>query len=275
MSPRPVLVVQHEDACPPGHLAAWAREAAVTLDVRRCHDGEDLPATLSEHSGMVLLGGEMSAYDDARFPWLTAAKSLVIQAVISTVPFLGVCLGHQLAAVALGGRVAAHPHGPIRGVQRVGLLPSARQDPLARLLPADSMLLHWNSDVVVGLPGGASVLALDGTGHVQMVRFGEQAWGVQGHPEAGPDIVTVWGRTGSSHECGPATAGHPPLLDTDGVLAQIADAGPLLVSAWSGPAGAFFAATRAPGAGRAGRSVLPLVPPPTEESGGHTHVHRR
>ncbi len=102
----PVLVVQHEEACPPGRLLRWAAEAGVSLDVRECHRGNALPASLRDHGGLIVLGGQRGVYDDVRHPWLVPAKSLVVQSVLHEVPFLGVSLGHQLAGLALGGRGA-------------------------------------------------------------------------------------------------------------------------------------------------------------------------
>lgn len=264
--PRPVLVIQHEDGCPPGLLAPWAERTGVALDVRLCHRGESLPFSLGEHGGLILLGGDMGAYDDARFPWLTAAKSLVIQSVIQSVPFLGLCLGHQLAAVALGGRVSVRPEGPRRGVFAVRMLPEAAQDPLVGELDGHAAMLHWNSDIVTTAPGGATVLARDDQGHVQILRFAEQAWGIQGHPEVDAGIVSGWRRkTGSA----PA----PQVDTTEEVVAAVAAREAHLARTWRPVAERFFAATRRPGPGPGGRAVVPLPPPPSTPYRGHIH-HR-
>jgi GMP synthase (glutamine-hydrolysing) len=60
----PVLVVQHEDACPPAWLGEWLTAGGLTLDVRRPYAGEALPESMSAHSGLVVLGGSMGAYDE-------------------------------------------------------------------------------------------------------------------------------------------------------------------------------------------------------------------
>ena len=81
MSTQPILVVEHEAQCPPGWLGEWLAEAGAEVDVARPYAGDRLPGDLSGHSGMLVLGGEMGAHDDADFEWLTDVKELVRSAV--------------------------------------------------------------------------------------------------------------------------------------------------------------------------------------------------
>ena len=192
MATDPVLVIQHEDACPPAWLGEWLTAAGVSLDVRRPYAGQRLPDSLVDHAGLVVLGGSMGAYDDAEHPWLTPTKALLRQAVAGRVPTLGVCLGHQLASVSLGGAVARHPHG-----RQVGLLPvrwtsAAADDPLFGAIPRDARAVQWNNDVVVEPPLAARLVAGTGRGGPQVLRLGPRAWGVQFHPEVDLSIVSRW-----------------------------------------------------------------------------------
>ena len=98
-------MVQHETICPPGWVGDWLVEAGATLDVRHPYAGDDLPATLDDHDALVVLGGSMGANDDADHAWLARVKALVREAAERAVPTWGICLGHQLCAVALGGEV--------------------------------------------------------------------------------------------------------------------------------------------------------------------------
>jgi GMP synthase (glutamine-hydrolysing) len=100
-----ILVVQHEDQCPPAWFGRWLGEAGCDLDVRRPYAGSPLPDDLARHDAVLVLGGHMGAYDDQEFPWLTQVKVLVREAVTTAVPTFGICLGHQLITVALGGAV--------------------------------------------------------------------------------------------------------------------------------------------------------------------------
>ncbi len=88
--PLPLLVVEHEAQCPPGWFGEWLAEAGALLDVRRPYAGHPLPPDLRSHAGMLVLGGDMGAYDDATHPWLTDVKRLVLDAVADSTPVLGI-----------------------------------------------------------------------------------------------------------------------------------------------------------------------------------------
>jgi GMP synthase (glutamine-hydrolysing) len=197
---RPVLVVQHAAVCPPARVGSWLSEAGCELEVVRPYAGRRLPADLSGHAGLLVLGGEMSAYDDLAAPWLPAIRRLLAQAVQQQVPTLGICLGHQLLAVACGGRVTGSPIGQQGGTPAVGRMPAAASDPLFAAVPTGAVAPHWNNDVVAELPPGAVELTRTAAG-VQAMRVGELAWGVQCHPEADLDAVRSWATAdvGSGH----------------------------------------------------------------------------
>ena len=192
----PVLVVQHEDACPPAWVGEWLVEAGLELDVRRPYAGEPLPRDLSGHAGLLVLGGAMDADDDAGHPWLAEVKELLRDAAGRSVPTLGICLGHQLCAAALGGRVERNPRGQQIGVLDVGWTDAAADDPLTGGLPRPAGAVQWNNDIVVEAPPGTVVLAATPTGELQAARFAPRMWGLQWHPEAGEAVVSVWADSG-------------------------------------------------------------------------------
>jgi len=184
--------------CPPGWVGEWLLDAGATLDVRRPYAGETLPDDLTDHDAFVVLGGSMGANDDADFPWLTRVKHLVRRAAATEVPTLGICLGHQLGAVALGGRVERNPRGQQVGVLDVGWTAESAADPLLGPFAAatspgrPTRAVQWNNDLVVETPPGTAVLAHTPHDEVQAARFAPTVWGVQWHPEAGEEIVRVW-----------------------------------------------------------------------------------
>jgi GMP synthase (glutamine-hydrolysing) len=188
-----LLVVQHQDTCPPALFAGWLTDAGLSLDVRRPYRGEPLPVDMGDHAGLLVLGGSMGAHDDAEHAWLPLTKALLRHAVEVASPTLGICLGHQLAAVALGGTSRPNPAGQTAGVRPIGWCADTSADPLfAPLADSDALAPHWNSDIVTDLPENAEVLARTGDGAPQVLRLGPRAWGVQFHPEVDHAVVSVW-----------------------------------------------------------------------------------
>ncbi len=189
-----LLVVEHEAGAPAGWLGDELEAAGCALDVRRPYAGDALPGVEATGSldGVVVLGGSVAAWDDVAAPWLPDTRTLVRAAEAAGVPTLGICLGHQLAAKALGGDAAPNPAGATVAVLPVCWSGEAADDPLFADVVGTAVGVHWNNDVVAALPPGARVLASSPDGAVQAARLGRHVWGVQFHPEAGPDIVGRW-----------------------------------------------------------------------------------
>src|SRR5680860_505035 len=227
-----VLVVQHEDDCPPAWIGEWLVEAGCTLDVRRPYAGDDLPAELGEHDALLVLGGAMGANDDAAHAWLAPTRELVRKAVRRALPTLGICLGHQLVAVALGGEVGPNPGGQQLGLLPLGWTTAARQDDLTSGLVRTGFGVHWNDDVVLRTPDGTVVPARSPEGELQVSRFAPTVWGVQLHPEVDERILARWAEDDRERY-------DEGLLDE--VLAQVAAARDDLATGWRPLAQAFAA----------------------------------
>lgn len=111
LSPKPLLLVQQVSTGHPGRLGEKLKAQGYTL-VRCCPlAGERLPTRLEDYAGAVVLGGPMSANDDITLLGLRAQLDWIPTMLASGKPFLGICLGAQLLARALGARVAPHPEG--------------------------------------------------------------------------------------------------------------------------------------------------------------------
>lgn len=228
-----VLVVEHEAACPPAHAGRWLAEVGCAVQVCRPYAGEPLPE-LAAYDALLVLGGSVGAHDEAEAPWLAPLKEMFREAATTGVPTLGICLGHQVAAVALGGAAAENPLGQQVGLLGQGWLPAAGDDPLfgASALPGRG--IQWNNDVVTALPDGAVLLAATPADEVQAVRFSPTVWGVQSHPEADVAVLESWadGDRDDHLEKG---------IDQAAVLAEIEAAAGELEAAWR-PVLARFAA---------------------------------
>jgi GMP synthase (glutamine-hydrolysing) len=189
-----VLVVQHEDDDPIHLMGDWME--GVELDVCRAHDGDPVPESVEEYDGLVVMGGAMGAHDDQKAPWLPAVRELICSAAEAHVPTLGICLGHQLCAVALGGDIEVNPKGRQLGLLEVGWTTEAVDDELMGGLVGPRRAMHWNDDVVARLPEGAIRLATASTGEVQAARHASTVWGIQWHPEVDDGLVALWANDG-------------------------------------------------------------------------------
>ncbi|HEY3531439.1 MAG TPA: type 1 glutamine amidotransferase [Nocardioides sp.] len=194
MTPR-VLVIQHEADDPIHLMGTWMQ--GVELVVCRAYEGDSVPVEMDGLDGVVVMGGAVGAHDDEKAPWLPAVRELIRLAAEARVPTLGICLGHQLCAVALGGEIVVNPRGRQLGLLDVGWTAEAVDDALMGGLVGPRRAMHWNDDVVAVLPEGARQLATSSTGEVQAVRYARAVWGVQWHPEVDDALVARWANDGS------------------------------------------------------------------------------
>jgi GMP synthase (glutamine-hydrolysing) len=161
--------------------AALARDGR-EVRTARLYLGDPVPVGPSGLDGLVALGGPMGVGDVGQHPHLAAEMDLIADCVAAHVPVLGICLGSQLLAAALGASV--RPSGSIElGWLPVQRLPAAADDPLLGPLPATFPALHWHGDVLE-LPDRAVGLARSDRTDVQAFRVGRTAYGLLFHLEA-------------------------------------------------------------------------------------------
>jgi len=180
LAPR-VVVVEHVAEEPPGLVGDELRRAGVEVAVVRVHRGEPVPRSAAGLSGVVVLGGPMGVPDLPSRPHLRDELALLESALALSVPALGICLGSQLLAHALGARVAAGPRPEI-GWAPLALSDAARADPILGGVPSPFSALHWHGDVF-DLPPGAVHLARSARTENQAFRSG-RALGLLFHLEA-------------------------------------------------------------------------------------------
>ena len=237
-----VLVIEHEDKCPPALVGQWLTEAGCALEVCRPYAGDAVPA-LDAYDALLILGGPMGAHDDEQHPWLRTVKQRVREAAAAHLPTLGICLGHQLIAVALGGTVEKNRHGQQLGLLGVGWTEAAGTDALMGPLTTPRRGVQWNDDIVTALPDGATLLAATERDEIQAVRYGPTVWGVQLHPEVDVPVLLPWAESDrGSHEARG--------VDQQALLRDIGAARAELDAAWR-PLASGFAALADTYAGRA------------------------
>ncbi len=209
-----VLVVEHESTCPPARFAGWLVEGGCELDVWRPYLDETVPSLEGCH-GLLVLGGSMDAVDPDIW-WLAPVQELIREADRRDVATLGICLGHQLCALAFGGSVERNPRG-----QTVGLTPLHVTDAHDLLLGTEAgagrRALFWNDDVVTHVPTPAVVLSRSEHGDVQAVRWTDRVRSVQWHPEIDLPVLEGWAASDADRHLERG-------IDQEAVLAEVRDA---------------------------------------------------
>jgi GMP synthase (glutamine-hydrolysing) len=185
----------------PARIAAVARAMGLRVVTHALHEGAPVPSSLPDGDLLVVMGGCMGVGDigDARWPFLEAEVGLLARLLPAGRPVLGVCLGSQLMAHALGARVGPLRVGdpPVRhrevGWGAVTFTAASGLEPSLVGLHESELMLHWHGDTFE-LPQGAKMLASTLACENQMFRFGRRAFGLQFHPETSAEDVAVWVR---------------------------------------------------------------------------------
>lgn len=187
-----ILVFQHLDVEHPGVFREFWTDAGHEWSPIELDRGEIIPSSLERFDVLVVMGGPMDVWEEDLYPWLIAEKAAIRHWVRELGrPFLGICLGHQMLAEALGGSVARMER-PEVGLKEVALTAAGRQDRLFEGLGRSLQTFQWHSSGVARLPQGAVVLAENDACPVQAFRWGRHAYGLQYHCEITAETVAEW-----------------------------------------------------------------------------------
>ena len=214
-----ILVLQHIAIEHPGIFRDFLAEDGIAWDAVELDAEETIPA-LDNYDALWVMGGPMDVSQEEQHPWLRAEKRAIRTAVLERdMPYLGFCLGHQLLADALGGKVGAMPK-PEVGVLDVELTESGTRDPLFAGLPHRFRALQWHGAEVATPPSGAIVLAQSPACGIQAMRVGERAYGVQYHVEITAATVPEWGAVPEYRCALDQTLGPDALADLEEVATE-------------------------------------------------------
>ncbi len=158
----------------------------VKIRVIDTHTAKRLP-NIATASGFVITGSHSMVTDE--LAWSLRVEAYVRRIAKTQTPLLGICYGHQLIAKALGGRSGYNPKGKEIGTKQIKKLKSGYIDPLLQGIPAAFEAHETHSQTVLKVPKGSKVLAKSAGDSHQAVRYRENIWGVQFHPEFDANIM--------------------------------------------------------------------------------------
>lgn len=185
------LVIKHVVLEGLGVFEQFCHDADIVIDTVELEKGNPFPH-LEGYAALWVMGGPMNVEDEAKFPWLVEEKALIKKAVQELhLPYMGVCLGAQLLADALGGEVKPML-APEVGLLPISLTKDGLNHPLTAGLPETFKVLQWHGQEVKRLPSGATLLASSVHCQVQAYALGDYAFGLQFHSEVSDTTVEDW-----------------------------------------------------------------------------------
>jgi GMP synthase (glutamine-hydrolysing) len=182
-----VIVLQHVACETLGTIADVLAERRVEARYIRTFAGEPVPATMAGATGLIVMGGPMGVYETDRYPFLADEIRLIQQAIDAGKPVLGVCLGSQLIAAALGAHVHPGPQKEI-GWYEVTLSAAGSTDAVFGGAPRTFTAFVWHGDVF-DLPQGAVSLASTALTECQAFRYGTNVYGILFHMEVTETVI--------------------------------------------------------------------------------------
>ncbi|MBL4768743.1 MAG: type 1 glutamine amidotransferase [Rhodobacteraceae bacterium] len=186
-----ILVLQHASVEHPGIFRRFLKEDGHSWDAVNLDQGDPLPDP-EKYDALWVMGGPMDVWEEEKYPWLKDEKTFIRNAVEDRgMSYLGLCLGHQLLAEALGGRVGKS-QTPEIGVMDVQLTELGATGIFFDGLPERFQTLQWHSAEVQTMPAGAECLATSPDCTVQAMRWNTRAFSMQFHVEVEPDTVDNW-----------------------------------------------------------------------------------
>ncbi|MEK2689131.1 type 1 glutamine amidotransferase [Bdellovibrio sp. GT3] len=171
-----LLIIQHEFDGPPGTTLDWASQNGYAVEFWHPADEPQIPDAKA-YAGVVICGGSMDTFEVEKHPWLQTEKKFIRNLIESNMKIFGLCLGSQLIAEIMGGKVLIHEPG-----WEVGFVPVHTTD--GETIPA----FHWHHCTFT-LPPGAELIATNDFCKNQAYKIGDNIIATQFHPETTEDWI--------------------------------------------------------------------------------------
>lgn len=168
-----------------GKIERWLVSRGHVLSSTRFYLGETPPESVDGFEWLIVMGGPMNVYQHRDHPWLPSEKRVIRDAILAGKRVLGVCLGAQLIADALGGKVFQNSEREI-GWFPVRAVPAGASSPFA--FPSEATVFHWHGDTFSLPPEGVWLARSDGCEH-QAFAIGARVLGLQFHLEMTADEI--------------------------------------------------------------------------------------
>jgi len=198
-----ILLTEHLTGEGAGRIGSSLLARGIKLDIRRIWKGDSLPDDLGEYAGVISMGGPMNVCEVSEYPWMRREMEILREMHESERPTIGVCLGCQMLAAALGGEV-----GPLAGGEggkgigseigwhEIRMAFPGTVEAIYAGMPWKQMQFHWHSYEVKKLPAGAVPLAFSEKCKIQAFKAGVRSYGFQYHFELMREQISEFSRIG-------------------------------------------------------------------------------